>query len=701
MQISSSSRLPRISAALAATCAGVGLLVVQKQKWDQESQLKIDAHEAELRRVRMEAEAAAAAEAAKAAEAEAIAQANAAREDAERAEKAAKAAKEAQDAEDKARRMLEQKRAELAAVAEQCSQLLADLKLVVEGSEYAEARLDTQDLSDFLQQAQVFVDGEAFKSLRESPLDGMAELTAQCAHDLSAAKDQLAKLSKADAAEKQYEAAAAEMRAERQSWLLSGDVDASTLASALSRAQDALSELRTCGLEGFDIDDGQVVAARSVLSQFECAQQKQQSWEQHRQALHSAVTGDDALACEHALQEARAATCPPSAAMAIAEEMQSLPKPKRLPEMTAGPVQNVVDDCMASATATNSFLSRSELLDQASSLAHSLAIQYMLDKQELAYSWQSLLPEWERQTTEKMARLSNDFAGQKTHQKLKDIQDFQETASERRAEAIRDAMSEVQDQTDKDIYSLQSERMQELWAELSQIRHELDDQVQGLGRTPEHLQKLWSSDRSPDTQAESVSCSAVNLLALREGCREQLRKSNDSFANKVISHVTEELHALGKDAASIPTEQELQRHFHEQLPQLVAAAFEPRTGLASEIVGRIFGMMYMLKGEQDEASMHAALESRLGTIPSVASVEDDGIQKHSQKHNLRTLALATELVDNGRLAEAVDTLDGSLSGLCRSRADYWMSLARMSLLLHQASEALLARSMCLNAGLSD
>ncbi|CAE7484371.1 T12A2.2 [Symbiodinium necroappetens] len=699
-----SSRLPWVSAALAASCAGIYALVVQKQRWDREAQLMKEADEAELRRARMEAEAAAAATA----EAEAqAAQAKAAREDAERIQKAA-IAKESQEAQERARKDLERRHAEFAAVAGQCSQLLADLKLVVEATDYVEVAPHTEGLSEFMQLAQAFVDGESFKSLQESSLDGMAELTAQCAYALSAAKDHLAKLSKAQAAERLYEAAAAEMRAERQKWLLGEDVDAHALGSALGRAQDALSELRSCGLEMSleTIDGSQVSAAQSVLSELEEARQKEQGWEQNRQALQSAVAAQDAAACESALKEASNADCPLSAAMALAEEM-SLPRQIDISEVAKGmqlaPLseQSGEVDYVAAAAAASSFVSSSELSDQASSLAKEIATQYVLDKQELAHASQLLLPEWANQCSQKTTQLSRAFAGQKSKQKLQLIQDFQQTAADRRKQAIREAMGEVQDEVEKDIYSLQSAQMQALWAELAQVRGSFDDQLRSLGQAPERLQQLWSSDRSPDAQAKSASLSTLNLLALREASREEHAESTDAFASSVTARVITELTALGKGSVKeIPTQQELQRSFHDELPKLVAAVFEPRTGLASSFVGRIFGMMYVLRSEQEEASTHAALESRLGQrIPTVAP--EDGVHRQNQKNNLRTLALAMHLVDTGRLAEAVDTLDGSLRGPCRSLAHGWMSLARMSLLLQQASEALLARSLCLNAGLSD
>ncbi|CAE7565085.1 stt-3 [Symbiodinium microadriaticum] len=685
----SARRLPWVSAALAASCAGIYALVVQKQRWDREAQLMKEADEAELRRARMEAEAAAAATA----EAEAqAAQAKAAREDAERIQKAA-IAKESQEAQERARKDLERRHAEFAAVAGQCSQLLADLKLVVEATDYVEVAPHTEGLSEFMQQAQAFVDGESFKSLQESSLDGMAELTAQCAYALSAAKDHLAKLSKAQAAERLYEAAAAEMRAERQKWLLGEDVDAHALGSALGRAQDALSELRSCGLEMSleTIDGSQVSAAQSVLSELEEARQKEQGWEQNRQALQSAVAAQDAAACESALKEASSADCPLSAAMALAEEM-SLPRQIDISEVAKGmqlaPLseQSGEVDYVAAAAAASSFVSSSELSDQASSLAKEIATQYVLDKQELAHASQLLLPEWANQCSQKTAQLSRAFAGQKSKQKLQLIQDFQQTAADRRKQAIREAMGEVQDEVEKDIYSLQSAQMQALWAELAQVRGSFDDQLRSLGQAPERLQQLWSSDRSPDAQAKSASLSTLNLLALREASREEHAESTDAFASSVTARVRTELTALGKGSVKeIPTQQELQRSFHDELPKLVAAVFEPRTGLASSFVGRIFGMMYVLRSEQEEASTHAALESRLGQrIPTVAP--EDGVHRQNQKNNLRTLALAMHLVDTGRLAEAVDTLDGSLRGPCRSLAHGWMSLARMSLLLQQVEE---------------
>ncbi|CAE7947325.1 STT3B, partial [Symbiodinium sp. KB8] len=697
----SARRLPWVSAALAASCAGIYALVVQKQRWDREAQLMKEADEAELRRARMEAEAAAAATA----EAEAqAAQAKAAREDAERIQKAA-IAKESQEAQERARKDLERRHAEFAAVAGQCSQLLADLKLVVEATDYVEVAPHTEGLSEFMQQAQAFVDGESFKSLQESSLDGMAELTAQCAYALSAAKDHLAKLSKAQAAERLYEAAAAEMRAERQKWLLGEDVDAHALGSALGRAQDALSELRSCGLEMSleTIDGSQVSAAQSVLSELEEARQKEQGWEQNRQALQSAVAAQDAAACESALKEASSADCPLSAAMALAEEM-SLPRQIDISEVAKGmqlaPLseQSGEVDYVAAAAAASSFVSSSELSDQASSLAKEIATQYVLDKQELAHASQLLLPEWANQCSQKTAQLSRAFAGQKSKQKLQLIQDFQQTAADRRKQAIREAMGEVQDEVEKDIYSLQSAQMQALWAELAQVRGSFDDQLRSLGQAPERLQQLWSSDRSPDAQAKSASLSTLNLLALREASREEHAESTDAFASSVTARVRTELTALGKGSVKeIPTQQELQRSFHDELPKLVAAVFEPRTGLASSFVGRIFGMMYVLRSEQEEASTHAALESRLGQrIPTVAP--EDGVHRQNQKNNLRTLALAMHLVDTGRLAEAVDTLDGSLRGPCRSLAHGWMSLARMSLLLQQVEEKMKREEAGISAG---
>ena len=710
VQIPFASRLPWMSAGMAAALAGAGILAVQKQRWDQETQQKKIAEDAELQ-AKKHAEVAALAqeEAAKAA-AERLARA-AAQEQAERQQKAENAAREAKEAEDRLR-AAQTKQASLANIAGQCSQLLADLKLVSEATDYVEASQHTEELTEFLRQAQGLVNGEAFKSLQDSSLDGMAELTGQCSYALSLAKEHLAKLSRAQAAEKQYQAAAGEMRAERKKWLLGKAVDTTALEGALSRAQEALSELRASGLDlGMaGVDGGQISSAESVLSQINLLEQKEQSWEQHRQVLQTAVASQDAAACEEALRKSSTEGCPPSAASTVAKEMLSLPQrshqvqiKKSMQELASALFNNAEFGMhIAAATdASNALSSSSDLVDQACFLAEALAVQYMLEKQELLYSWQSLLPEWERQHAEDVARLSAEFDELKSGQKLKVAQDVQQAAAGRCAEAVREAAVEVQEEAEQEVYNLQSSHMQNLWTELAEVRQRLDSQLQALQQTPAHLRQLWSSGRNPDTQAESVSSSTLNLLALREGCKEQVMDGKDGFSKKLIGRLEEELRGLGQDnMAGVLTKQELQRNFHAQLPRLLAAVFEPREGLASGLVGRVFGKMYMLKGEEVEASLHASLESRLGqSIPSSQHYEEH--EKHHQKHNLRALAVALQLVDNGKLQEAIDTMDGSLCGRCRSQASTWMSLARASLLLQQASDVLLARSVCLAASLSN
>ena len=705
----SASRVPLVSAALAASCVGVGVLVVQKQRWEQEAERQREADA--LQKAKLESEAALAL--AEAAKAKAAAAEKAAKQEAEAEEaaRAQEAAKRAHEAELKLQEASRKKQTEFAALAGQCSQLLADLKLVAEAADFAEV----EELSEFLRRAQVFLDGDAFKSLQESSLDGAAELTGQCAYALQVAKDHLAKMSRTEAVEKQFEAAAAQIRAERRKWLLGEGVDMPALTSALSKAEAAISELKTCGLDLWThLDESQTAAARQIIANIEESEQKQQSWEQQRQALHQAVLTQDAPACEEALKSDVGS--PLSAARAIAEEIQNLPKTGYNDQIASAtqqlmpllPDQVQVDEYTAAATAASHFLTSPELLDQASSLAEALAAQYALEKQELAHSWQLLLQEWKRQNGQDISRVVTEFEDRMRTEKIKVIEDHQQSAAERCEEAVTEAAAEMQEMADKDIYNLQSAQMQSLWAELSQVREGLSNQLHRLEQAPAQLQELWSSQSSPDTQAMSVSRSALTLLALREdegyeghpNTKRFVADGKDNFANKMLAGLATELKRLGQDSSHILTRQELQRNFHSQLPELVAAVFEPQAGLASSLIGRIFGKMYILKGEQQEASLHAAIESTLGQWIPGPEQEHTGSHRDSQKHNLRTLALAAQLVDTGKLQEAVDTLESSLSGTCRSRAHSWMSLVRATLLLQQTSRALLARSSCLSASLS-
>jgi len=107
--------------------------------------------------------------------------------------------------------------------------------------------------------------------------------------------------------------------------------------------------------------------------------------------------------------------------------------------------------------------------------------------------------------------------------------------------------------------------------------------------------------------------------------------------------------------------------------------------------------LYRLTGEEEELALQDALQIRLGQpVPTLPPTDELGAR---QKRNLRTLALAVKLVDKGSLQEAIDALD-SLSGRCKSCAESWTQLARKSLLSQQASNALLARTLCLNASVS-
>ncbi len=125
----------------------------------------------------------------------------------------------------------------------------------------------------------------------------------------------------------------------------------------------------------------------------------------------------------------------------------------------------------------------------------------------------------------------------------------------------------------------------------------------------------------------------------------------------------------------------------------MALAFEPEdAGILGSFIGRIFGRLYKIKGEQVELSMQEDLESKLGAIPI-----DEG--KVVQK-NLRTLAEALRLVELGEMRGALMTLDG-LAGRCRERAEEWRSLARQSLLFQQASDAARARMLCLAMTLAE
>jgi len=660
----------------AAGSAGIYALHLQRQRDLQKAEeaaataAELKATEAAKAAAEAAATAAAAAadaakeEARKAAEAEAAAAAAAARE--AEAQKAAEA--EAQK--------LAAKQALLESMCLRCSQLLSEVRIIEDGAEYYSASdADNEDLHSLLAALQACVKEDAFKDLQESK-DEKSQMASQLLSSLTFLRLFVERLQKADSAERHFDVAISSIRAARRRWLAGQGADVLVMEDGVAQAEAALGDLDSTGLKS-DVSEEVMESARLTLKEMKDEEQRRHAQEVSSKALEAAMsTPFDRKVCEQTAKDAREAGCPQSAALEIAERVVQIHHDKNIPKLYESidtlsqvstnksspkiPSDLQPEDYVNAAKASMASMTEAQLIEEMSHLAEALAIHHQIEVRELSSAWTAILPTWEGHSQEKVAGIKEEFAKSKELGKESSKVELKTTAARHLSEAIQDAIEEVQERSERDIYDLYSSTNLQLQEDLTAEIRSFDSYFRSLPEIfTSRIQELWQQG-GPQHRVAKASYSAASTLA---------------------------------SDPSVCSPEELQRAFQQKLPELVALAFEPEdAGILGSFLGRLFGRLYKIKGEQVELSMQEDLESKLGAIPIH---EGQVVQK-----NLRTLAEALRLVELGEMRAALMTLDG-LAGGCRERAEEWISLARQSLLFQQASDAARARMLCLAMTLAE
>ena len=664
----------------AAGSAGIYALYLQRQR-DLQKAEEAAATAAELK---AKEAAKAAAEAAATAAAAAAAAADAAKEEARKAAEAEAAAAAAAAREAEARKAAEaeaQKRAAKQALLEsmclRCSQLLSEVRIIEDGAEYYSASdADNEDLHALLAALQAFVKEDAFKDLQESK-DEKSQMAGQLLSSLTFLRLFVERLQKADSAERHFDVAISSIRAARRRWLAGQGADVLVMEDGVAQAEAALGHLDSTGLKS-DVSEEVMESARLTLKEMKDEEQRRHAQEVSSKALEAAMSTSpfDRKVCEQTAKDAREAGCPQSAALEIAERVVEIHHDSSIPKLYESidtlsqvstnksscgiPFAQQPEDYVNAAKASMATMTEAQLIEEMSHLAEALAIHHQIEVRELSSAWTAILPTWEGHSQEKVAGIKEEFAKSKKLGKESSKVELKTTAARHLSEAIQDAIEEVQERSERDIYDLYSSTNLQLQEDLTAEIRSFDSYFRSLPEIfTSRIQELWQQG----------------------GPQHRVAKASHSAASTLTSD------------PSVCSPEELQRAFQQKLPELVALAFEPEdAGILGSFIGRIFGRLYKIKGEQVELSMQEDLESKLGAIPI-----DEG--KVVQK-NLRTLAEALRLVELGEMRGALMTLDG-LAGRCRERAEEWRSLVRQSLLFQQASDAARARMLCLAMTLAE
>ena len=657
--------------------AGVSALYLKQQRdlrKDAETAAIAAAAEAELKAT--EAKAAAAAEdAAKAEAAKAAALKEAQAAEAEAAAREAEAARARKAAEAEAKRQAA-KQAALERTCLRCSQLLAEVSIIQDAAEfYSATDSENEDLHALLSTLQAFVNEDAFKDLQQSEGE-KSQLASKLLSSLAFLRLFVQRLQKAEAAERQFDAAADSIRAERRRWLAGEAADLLKMEDGVAQAEAALVELESTGMKS-DVLDQVIESARLNLREMKDEEQRRHTREVTGKALEAAMNtiSIDSKVCEQTAKDAVQAGCPPSAALEIAERVAnidndlSIPKlyesidPLSQPGVATGPNITSADrqpeDYISAAVAAKASMTEAQLVEQISRLAEALAAHHQREALELSGAWAAILPKWEIRRQEKTGKIQEEFTTRKKLGKETCETELKELAARRLQEALQDAVEEVQERSERDIYDLYSSTNLQLQEDLTGAIRTFDSYFRGLPEIfTRQVQELWNQGHCPQHRVAKASHSAATTLA----------------ADPAI------------------TSEELQRAFHRKLPELMAAAFEPgeHAGYLGSFIGKVFGRLYKIKGEQTQLAIQEDLESKLGALPI-----DEGKDVHK---NLRTLAEALRLIERGEMRGALAALDG-LAGQCRSRAEEWVLLARQTLLYQQASDAAKARMLCLGTTL--
>lgn len=549
----------------------------QMQLAEAAAQAQAAAQEAAQHAQQLEAEAAAAkAEAAAAAEAAARAEA---------AEKAAKAAKAEEAARIEAAKLAAQKaaleaerKAALEATFKKCAQLLNEAKLVEDSADYyTTADAHDEELLSLLSNLQAFVAGDTFQRLQESHGE-KSQMANRLLSSLDFLKLFVDRLQKAEDWEKQFDTATAAIRSERRRWLAGETADLSVMQSALVQAEQALFELHEADIECDALDDV-VATARSNLKEMQDEEERRRAREAAGEALEAAMDSLDAQVCRKTLEDARVAGCYPSAELEIARQVAELGESTPESTPSSGFSKQEMESAALDAIQT---MSTEELREHVAQLAEAVAAQYQLESLEVSSSLIALKPEWERQSQVKADKAHLEFRKGKELGKQGLEMELKDTAALHLREALQEAVEEVQEQSDRKIYELQSSMMLQLQEDLAQAVKSFESQLDGMPEIfSSQLRELWKQGQCPQHMVSVASRSATT--ALKGG---QLSSTED-----------------------------LQLAFQRVLPDLLASAFEPRVGWGSRLIGRLLGGLYRLRGEQEELSMRKLLEERIGELP--------------------------------------------------------------------------------------
>ena len=308
-----------------------------------------------------------------------------------------------------------------------------------------------------------------------------------------------------------------------------------------------------------------------------------------------------------------------------------------------------MDDFAKAAAAAAACMSESQLQEHVAHLAQTLVRHHVQERLELLSSWQALAPSREGHRKEQAAKAQAEFGESKEQNKQKEKEALKALAARHLQEAVEEAVKEVHEQSERSKYDLHCSAMLNLQEEQEGQIAAFESLVSHLHRFPERLSSQVTAASSPQHLVEAASASTVATFTMQDGFQRgmdadqarRLSKTSDGFVANVLGKFAAQL-----ANARVCTTEELQGAFQRQLPDLMAAAFEPSSGFASALLGRVFGGLYRLKGEQREMSLQAALASKLG-------VDKLGLEESVEKQNLRALAEALALVEAGVLRRPV------------------------------------------------
>ena len=222
----------------------------------------------------------------------------------------------------------------------------------------------------------------------------------------------------------------------------------------------------------------------------------------------------DSKVCEQTAKDAVQAGCPPSAALEIAERVAnidndlSIPKlyesiePLSQPGVATGPHITSADrrpeDYVSAAVAAKASMTEAQLVEHISQLAEALATHHQREALELSGTWAAILPNWEIQRQEKTGKIQEEFTTRKKLGKETCETELKELAARRLQEALQDAVEEVQERSERDIYDLYSSTNLQLQEDLTGAIRSFDSYFRGLPEIfTRQVQELWNQGHCP------------------------------------------------------------------------------------------------------------------------------------------------------------------------------------------------------------